>query len=505
MRKFIIKLLLVAPLVIAVLGFNIFVDPVHLTDSGQYERGIAKLILSSQSVTNITNPNEEAYLTTYIDGLREKKDVLVLGSSRSKLIRSTAFSGKTFFNNSIGGASLTDYMAIYDLYRRRGYKPSTVVIELSPWVLDKNYASFWKSFNNQRDRLEADLLHSNTTSSDLPHISFIPEKYSDLLSIGYFQTSFFTWLRRITTSDTDSKEHTSYFVFDYEKGDIPVNETLLYDGSTVYPERVRKQVDEDALTAAAIAYGEKPIVPNEIDSHQQTVLEAFTKYLIDSSVEVIFYLPPYHPKTYEIMVSSEHKAVVTGAQNYFRDLAARTGARLIGSYNPADLHMNSADFFDGSHPTDQAIRGLFSAALPNQQLAASGATAPTPQIRIVGVNNPNGLEVLNSRPFFWIGSGDTCLDVRSSQSGAAVLHMQMSPGPSLPETQERRILVHDQLGNQHQIAITNYPNVSIDVQVEQGIGEVCLTPLDRPSTALVNGDKRPLLIGVSDASISLQH
>ena len=42
------------------------------------------------------------------------------------------------------------------------------------------------------------------------------------------------------------------------------------------------------------------------------------------------------------------------------------------------------------------------------------------------------------------------------------------------------------------------------VGLPQGISEVCLTPLDRPSTALVNGDKRPLLIGVSETSISLQ-
>src|SRR4051812_33200476 len=125
MRLFFIKLLLVVPLVVAVLAFNIFVDPVHLTDSGEYERGIAQLILSNKSVTNINHPNEEAYLIAYIDGLRERKDVLVLGSSRSKLIRSTAFAGKSFFNNSIGGAGLQDYLAIYDLYRRKGFKPST--------------------------------------------------------------------------------------------------------------------------------------------------------------------------------------------------------------------------------------------------------------------------------------------------------------------------------------------------------------------------------------------
>src|SRR5690242_17467393 len=146
MRKFLIKLLLVAPLVITVLAFNIFVDPVHLTDSGEYERGIAQLILSNKSVTNISHPNEEVYLTAYIEGLHERKDVLVLGSSRSKLIRSTAFPGKTFFNNSIGGAGLSDYLAIYDLYRRKGFKPSTIVIELSPWVLTKNYSTRAKSF-----------------------------------------------------------------------------------------------------------------------------------------------------------------------------------------------------------------------------------------------------------------------------------------------------------------------------------------------------------------------
>jgi hypothetical protein len=166
--------------------------------------------------------------------------------------------------------------------------------------------------------------------------------------------------------------------------------------------------------------------------------------------------------------------------------------------------MNTLDFFDGSHPNEEAIGRLFTVALPHQPSTASNGTVIAPQIRIVGVNNPNGLEVLHNQPFFWIGSGDTCLDVRSSQSGAALLQMQMLPGPSLPETQERQLLVRDQVGNSQQMTIQSYPLVTIKIQVQEGLNEVCLTPLDHPSTPLVNGDKRPLLIGVSEASISLR-
>src|SRR5271167_4741143 len=110
MKRFWIKLLLLLPIPLLVIGFNWLVDPVHLRSAYQYEYGIAHLILQGKPVTNISNPNEALYLKYYVAGLTNRQDVLVLGSSRSKLIRADSFPGLSLFNNSIGGAGLVDYL-----------------------------------------------------------------------------------------------------------------------------------------------------------------------------------------------------------------------------------------------------------------------------------------------------------------------------------------------------------------------------------------------------------
>ena len=92
MKQFFLKMLLLVPIPIMILGFNLSIDPVHLTDTGRYEYGIAQLILDGKSVTNITTPDEAALLTFYVAGLDARKDVLVFGSSRSELIHASLFS-----------------------------------------------------------------------------------------------------------------------------------------------------------------------------------------------------------------------------------------------------------------------------------------------------------------------------------------------------------------------------------------------------------------------------
>src|SRR5271170_1729136 len=144
MKQFWLKLLLLLPIPLLVIGFNWLVDPVHLRNADEYEYGIARLILQGKPVTNISNPNEAVYLKHYVEGLTDRKEVLVLGSSRSKLIRADSFPGLSFFNNSISGAGLVDYLAIYQMYRQKKLLPSMVVIELSPWILKGDYSSIWK-------------------------------------------------------------------------------------------------------------------------------------------------------------------------------------------------------------------------------------------------------------------------------------------------------------------------------------------------------------------------
>jgi hypothetical protein len=344
------------PIIALVVGVNVAVDPVHVLGKHRYEAGIARMLLAGHNVTNISNPHEAAYLRYYVAGLTDRKDVLVLGSSRSKLIRASFFPGRTFFNNSISGAGLVDYLAIYALYQQRGRIPAQLVMELSPWLVHGQYASIWEDFNKHKAELEARVLPLAQPARAVGDWRRpFPKAYGELLSPGYFQTSLFTGLRQLRMA---KRAPSSYF--EYRLGDLPLGETLLTDGSTVYAEPARSQAYVEKVRADALAYAQNPAgIPAEIDVPQLAVLEAFMRQLQQEGIEILFYLPPYHPDTYRRLVSSERYQIVVDVQRTWVQLAQRHHIAIVGSYNPADVAMTDSDFFDGSHLTAAGMTRLF--------------------------------------------------------------------------------------------------------------------------------------------------
>ncbi|HUI08008.1 MAG TPA: hypothetical protein VL486_13500 [Verrucomicrobiae bacterium] len=501
MKRFWLKTLLLVPVPLMVVGFNWFVDPVHLRNADQYEYDIAQLVLDGKRVTNISNPNEAAYIKFFVDGLKTRKDVLVLGSSRSKLIRSDSFPTLSFFNNSIAGAGLVDYLAIYQMYRQKRLIPSIAVVELSPWILMRDYSSVWKTLNAHKQQLERWVLSPTRGKSRPMDIrSSIRADFSEFLSLGYFQTSFYTWADRLR-HPTEHKD--SCFV--WQEGTLPMGETLLTDGSAIYPEYVEHTRDREHVTALAIEYARKPAgIPQSIDPECQKVLEAFLDQLAHDGVRAVLYLPPYHPKAYALMVDSPQDRIIVGEQKYYEELARRKGLTLVGSYNPADFGLDETAFFDGSHATQEAVRKLFAARLPAEEQARAVNRESPDHVELAGVNNPNGLELVDGKPFFWIGDGDTCLSIRSTRAGTALITFHAEAGPSAPGSPQRTLLLKAAHKYSRLVLIEQYPQVAISFPVDAGLSEVCLTPQDKPTVLeQPNGDRRPLLLGVSDLQVKL--
>lgn len=499
LSKLIGRLLLFSPIPLIVVGINWFVDPAHLVGTNQYEKGIARLLLRGDTVTNIYNPNESVWLGSYIDGLTEKKDVIVLGSSRSKLIRSGSFPRKSFFNNSLSGGNIHDYIALYALYSRKNLAPSVVIIELSPWILDRTNASKWR-YDVSADEIRRIVACPVDRSWKVPEteVNFFGH-YKEMISVGYFQTSFYTLARSIFFPEEGSF---AYYVL--HTGDLPMGETLLPDGSAVYPERVRQIEKIEKVRAQAVEYGNKPIsIPMQLDSLRCTILEAFIDHLNRQKIEVVLFLPPYHPLTYSMLVNSPRFMILRDIQRYFESVAQKKNVTLLGSYSPSDLSFSETDFFDGSHPTEEAVKKIFDGHVPGIE-RPTGEKPGLPDIELLGINNPNGLQVVDRKPFFWMGKGTTVCIINSAKRGVALLELNVSPGGSLPGINERNLEVSATSGYSARITITEYPALNLSVPVDSGRNEIRLTPLDKPTVAVLqNGDTRPLLIGGSVTSMSL--
>ena len=122
---------------------------------------------------------------------------------------------------------------------------------------------------------------------------------------------------------------------------------------------------------------------------------------------------------------------------------------------------------------------------------------------IADVQNLNGIErTEGGEHFFWVGQGDTMIKVRSTRRGIVILGGYFNPGPSLPETYVRRLLISTDQGYEREEVFTGEGDGFISVPVAEGTTQIVLHPLDKPTVAqLPNGDTRPLLLGVKGLRI----
>jgi hypothetical protein len=118
--------------------------------------------------------------------------------------------------------------------------------------------------------------------------------------------------------------------------------------------------------------------------------------------------------------------------------------------------------------------------------------APGPWITLLAVQNPNGLEEVHGRRFFWLGGGDTRLFLLAGQAGVATLSGELWMGPG--EETTRRVHVRTGEGQDRTLTLGQGP-AAFEVKVRPGVQEVRLTPLDpgRPGSP---SERRLLAVGV---------
>ena len=129
------------------------------------------------------------------------------------------------------------------------------------------------------------------------------------------------------------------------------------------------------------------------------------------------------------------------------------------------------------------------------------SVVPADMPQIVGVSNPNGVEVVDGGQFVWVGPDPLSLDVMVPRKGRYTIKAaQFVPGPSLPGKVVRTVKVDQDSGS---FTIDIGPDATgIPVELPQGRSTVRISCLDqRTIMRFSNGDTRPLLLGIRALSI----
>lgn len=340
-----------APLLILIIIINYFIDSTNIFSRRKAnEYVLADYLLNGYNFTGNPNFNDRLLQVDYINGLKDRKNVIVLGSSRSMLINKINLCSNSFFNNSVSGGTIEDYIGIFGMYEKRNLIPDTIVFCLDPWLLDNNPDFIGWNFISEQYYNEAKILEVKVNQINASTNENI-RKYFQILSLTNFQTSINFLFKYgldcykpvITTCNT-------FF-------------TKINDGSICYDSASRTKPPDAILSEIRSGFNESYIFGltkyTSIDSVKLETITIFVKYLLSKNIKVILFLSPYHPEFYLNVLNQEKYNIVKEVEKSFRYLANQNHVKLIGSYDPYIYGFGEVDFYDWMHPKEQAIKKIF--------------------------------------------------------------------------------------------------------------------------------------------------
>lgn len=361
MKQLLLRLLLLAPLGLLLVGVNYKVDPANLFSGGTYERGVADLLIKGQHVTNLRNYDERLLQKLYLTHLPTRRPVLVVGSSRAMLIGENLFPAGTIINGAVSGGVVEDILAVYHLYTARGWKPDTLVIGLDPWMLNDNHGQErWKTLATEAAAMRRQLSAGDEATAEgeaggIVAASSTLVKLGELVSLSYFQNA--TKVLRDPSRKPSAYRATAQ----------PINDdfTKHPDGTIAYDRNFREQ---DAEADAKDYIARKPVYSlgtfTGLSSTYRRQLERLVAQARQQGTTVVFFLAPYHPTVWRFLQGASEYQYVAKAESWYRELAARHGIRVIGSFDPVPFALTSSDFYDGMHCKPEVVVKLFRAAAP---------------------------------------------------------------------------------------------------------------------------------------------
>jgi len=157
MRKFLRRFFLLLPIPLLVYSISIYVDPANIVRRN-YEDGIVNYLVDGKNVTGIATHNYDDRLLQklFISKMKMAPEVVALGSSKILSLSGDMVGTSSFINNAVVGATLEDYLGIYELYDSKRVKIKCVLIDLGPHLLNDNHRQIrWETLGPQvSDMLE---------------------------------------------------------------------------------------------------------------------------------------------------------------------------------------------------------------------------------------------------------------------------------------------------------------------------------------------------------------
>lgn len=338
-------------ILVAVASFCYRVDPGNIFRNVLVET-CGEWLLKGHDVS-ITQNYDERLLQKYLIEYGTKNyDILVLGSSRTMDIGSNLFEQRSIQNYSVSGASIEDDIALYFLYERLHGKPKEAIIGGDAWLFNLNSGQGrWKSVAKEYEYGKRKLARKQEPIFRIESVDW--EKYAQLISWPYFNESI-NKAKKGKLSNSDG----GYRLAD-DRSVLAGNAQIkCSDGSIIRSVELLK-TDSEPKARQYISGDVYSLEGyDELDVGLEKQFKLFVAYLKSQGIDIVLYLPPYHPIVYSYLAQNDKYQNALEAETFFRKVATEYGIKVVGSYDPEQCELSSADFLDGMHMRREAVERI---------------------------------------------------------------------------------------------------------------------------------------------------
>ncbi|MBR0178528.1 MAG: hypothetical protein IJQ11_14000 [Bacteroidales bacterium] len=347
MRKFIVNILAyLFPIGAVILGFNCFVDPSHVYSGSKYEKQMVEMLLASKkNVTNVElNYKERVFKSLWCENYSDSVDIVVLGNSRVMCISEKYFQGKRIMNLGVSSGSIEDECALMSACYTNGQCPKIVVLGVDPFHFnDYNDKARWKEIETWYNHYQTEVNGKRLSIWQ----RFNKEKWVNLFSLSYFQRSI------RYHNQTKKNELIVTENFNNEQN------TIHYDGSISYGESMRNRL-QDETDEIARAYKHGQWYNFSCISREKTEeLQGLIDYIKLHDSEIVLFLSPYHPLTWQRFMSQIEYKEVKNAEILVDRIAKENDLTVIGNWNPDICGCDKTCFYDAGHLREKGLDILF--------------------------------------------------------------------------------------------------------------------------------------------------
>jgi len=185
--------------------FNYKVDSSGVFGHSNYLSKAARALTSGKMIAGLQNIDDRLFQDLIIKNLQVRNDVIAIGSSTTMHLRKGVVLKDriNFFNHSVNGASLEDYIAIVGAYESiHGYLPSTIILGVDSWVFNKNngqgrWVGLKKYYDYELDKIYGKGLDSSSNSK----FTINAIKWKQLINFEYTVSNIKFFIRTLLKND----------------------------------------------------------------------------------------------------------------------------------------------------------------------------------------------------------------------------------------------------------------------------------------------------------------